>query len=99
MNQVMFPQDVVDFFAEKSEKEVIDLQKKMAGRLADAVRDLGDMSEVDEMSILDALGTCGLSLIMGNIASKSFISGLAQVPDNKVQTFADRFIARHRNDN
>lgn len=76
MNQTQFPQDVVDFFANKDEEETLTIQMRMATQLTEKLRELESLDELTAMNLLDTLGVCGMSLTIGHTASKCFFSNL-----------------------
>lgn len=71
MNLTQFPQDVQDFFANKTEEETLDIQVKMAERLATAI-EKWDKEKMPSLRLLDILAVEGMSLTIGDTASKAF---------------------------
>lgn len=71
MNFTQFPQDVQDFFENKTEEETLDIQVKMAKRLL-AELQKHTLTDVTDLRLLDILAVCGLSLTIGNTASNAF---------------------------
>jgi hypothetical protein len=76
VNTTQFPQDVVDFFANKDEEETLVIQMRMAERLTEKLRELESLDELTAMNLLDTLGVCGMSLTIGHTASKCFFANL-----------------------
>ncbi len=76
MNPTQFPQDVVDFFANKDEEETLTIQMRMATQLTEKLRELESLDELTAMNLLDALGVSGMSLTIGHTASKCFFRNL-----------------------
>lgn len=74
MNQAQFPQEVQEWYAEKSLSETLDIQMKMAEDFANEIKMLGsDMNEITALSVLDTLGVCGLSFTVSEVASNAFL--------------------------
>ncbi len=71
MNQTQFPQDVQDFFEKKTEEETLDIQTQMAERLAAELQKWGT-DKLTGLRLLDILAVAGMSLTIGDTASKAF---------------------------
>jgi hypothetical protein len=57
------------------------LQLEMAKNfLADIKSNYESLDEIDAMGILDSLGVCGLSLVIGEDASVAFLTELGATP-------------------
>ena len=71
MNLTQFPKDVQDFFEKKTEEETLDIQTQMSERLAAELQKWGT-DKLTGLRLLDILAVAGMSLTIGDTASKAF---------------------------